>query len=472
MTVVMWFRRDLRTEDNKALARAIASGRPIVCLFHINPQQLKPIPTVNQQAFFQSVKQFRQELCQQGIDLHVISGDWEEAFSGLADRLPGWTDVYFNYDEAGFGRGRDQRAAQFFRERGIRMHAYQDHHLHGSQEVLNKLGRPYQVFTPYFQVWRDLPKETPLSVVLSLGKWQSLETAASTLQELERLAGSSRHHLPGSGAAKQRLADFVQTELANYDRYRDFPAIPGTSQLSPYLRTGEISIRTVYQTVSQAPASPGQATFIKELAWRDFYNMVYVANPEQKDEAIQPAFCHLVWDNDEVLFEAWKAGRTGYPIVDAAMRQLAETGWMHNRLRMIVASFLTKDLLIDWRWGERYFQAMLMDYDAASNIGGWQWAASTGTDAVPYFRIFNPVTQGKKFDPEGLFVRSLVPELSQVPDKYLHEPWKMPLDLQASSACLIGQDYPAPIVDHAQQRLKALAIYQEAKERAGEKASR
>lgn len=468
MVSVMWFRRDLRTEDNKALAKAIASGQPILCIFHINPDQLIEPAGPNQQSFFQSVQTFRQHLADYGIDLHLLFGPPVSAFTALQAQLPDWTDLYFNYDEAGFGRGRDQLVAYLLRERGIRIHAYQDHYLHSSQEVHNQMGQPYKVFTPYFWAWQALPKEAPVFVDLALGKWQSLETAAATLQELEQLAGSSRYHLPGSGAAKQRLADFVQTELANYDRYRDFPAIPGTSQLSPYLRTGEISIRTVYQAVSQALASPGQATFIRELAWRDFYNMVHVANPEQKTQAIQPAFRHLVWDNDETFFEAWKAGRTGYPIVDAAMRQLLRTGWMHNRLRMIVASFLTKDLLIDWRWGERYFQTMLMDYDAASNIGGWQWAASTGTDAVPYFRIFNPVTQGKKFDPEGLFVRSLVPELSQVPDKYLHEPWKMPLALQTSSACLIGQDYPAPIVDHAKQRLRALAIYQEAKELAGE----
>lgn len=468
MTLVMWFRRDLRTEDNKALAQALASGQPILCVFHINPDQLREPAGPNQQAFFQAVQAFRRTLAEQEIDLHLLSGDLVTAFSDLADRLPDWTDVYFNYDEAGFGRGRDQRAAAFFRERGIRIHAYQDHYLHGSQEVRNQMGQPYKVFTPYFRAWQALAKEAPVFVDLALGKWQSLPTAPALVQQLDDLAAGPVFYQTGSRAAQERLASFVQTGLATYDQDRDIPSLAGTSRLSPYLRTGELSIRTVYQAVSQAPASSGRATFIKELAWREFYNMIHVAYPDQKDQAIQTAFRQLVWDNDEALFEAWKAGRTGYPIVDAAMRQLRETGWMHNRLRMIVASFLTKDLLIDWRWGERYFQEVLIDYDAASNIGGWQWAASTGTDAVPYFRIFNPVTQGKKVDPAGFFVRSFVPELGRVPDKYLHEPWKMSLDLQASSACLIGQDYPAPIVDHAQQRLRALAIYQESKEIAAE----
>lgn len=464
MTVIMWFRRDLRTEDNKALAKALASGQPILAVFHINPDQLTAKKTANQTAFFQSLAHFRDHLAAANIDLYLMSGDWETCFSQLVQQVPDWTAVYFNYDEAGFGRFRDQKAATFFRQHQIGIHAYQDHYLHGSQEVKNKLGQPYQVFTPYYRTWSDLPKESPISVDLSLGKWQSLETDAGVLQDLGRLAAGVNHHKPGTAAAHQQLADFVATGLAHYDVNRDFPALAATSRLSPYLRTGEIGIRTLYQAISQAPASSGQATFIKELAWREFYNMIHVSFPNQKNQAIQPCFQNLIWLNDQNLFESWQAGQTGYPIIDAAMKQLNQTGWMHNRLRMIVASFLTKDLLIDWRWGERYFQDQLIDYDAASNIGGWQWAASTGTDAVPYFRIFNPVTQGKKFDPDGTFVKTYLPQLLHVPKKYLHEPWKMPKDLQVGIGCQIGRDYPAPIVDHTQQRLKAISLYEEAKE--------
>lgn len=192
--------------------------------------------------------------------------------------------------------------------------------------------------------------------------------------------------------------------------------------------------------------------------------MIYVAYPTQKTQAINLSFNHVLWDNNPIWFEQWQKGETGYPLIDAAMIQLRQTGWMHNRLRMIVASFLTKDLLIDWRWGEAYFQEMLIDYDAASNIGGWQWAASTGTDAVPYFRIFNPVTQSKRFDPEGQFIKTYLPQLAKIPTKYIHEPWKMPRDLQVSLKISLGKDYPLPIVDHAERRQLALARYEASKE--------
>ncbi len=266
--------------------------------------------------------------------------------------------------------------------------------------------------------------------------------------------------------ASKQLNRFIQDQLAAYHANRDFPAQLGTSRLSPFLRIGAIGIRTVYHAVRQAPNSLGQATFLKELAWRDFYNMVYVAYPDQKTQPIQKAFSQIEWVNNPDWFQLWKEGKTGYPIVDAAMLQLQKTGWMHNRLRMIVASFLTKDLLCDWRLGEQYFQQQLIDYDAASNIGGWQWAASTGTDAVPYFRIFNPVTQGKRFDPKGEFIKAYLPQLEHVPEKYLHEPWKMPKNLQESVSCIIGTDYAQPIVDHAKQREQAIAKYEWAKEKA------
>lgn len=465
MTVVMWFRRDLRIEDNKALAHAIASGQPIVCLFHVNPDQLSEKTTPSQSRFIQSVLQLRADLAEHGIALHLMMGDWQRSFEALYQRLENWTAVYFNFDEAGFGRLRDQRAAVFFRERGIRIHAYQDHYLHGSQEIKNQKGQAYQVFTPYFKAWRALPKETPVVVDLSLGNWQTLPTEEAVFQKINGLLDKEVSPPVGTANAHRLLEHFVRDGLATYHRDRDYPALEGTSYLSPYLRSGELSIRTVYQAVSQAPASQGQATFIKELAWREFYHMIHVNFPDQKNVAIQAVYREMDWVKDAVTFERWTSGETGYPIVDAAMKQLKTRGWMHNRLRMIVASFLTKDLLMDWRLGEDYFQEMLIDYDAASNIGGWQWAASVGTDAVPYFRIFNPVRQGKQFDPEGQFIKTYLPQLAHVPTAYIHEPWKMSVAEQLAAGCQLGQDYPLPIVDHATQRLKALALYEDAREK-------
>ncbi len=415
MVSVVWFRRDLRMTDHKALAKAIAARQPILCFFHLNEKQLSGSPTPNQSAFLASLMHFQEELKKKNIELHLVYGELLPSLEKLYCDLPDWTDVYFNYDESGFGRKRDQAAATFFREKGIAIHAYQEHYLHGSQEVLNQTGQSYKVFTPYYKSWIQLPKETPISIELSQATWLSMKTSSQVLHQIKHLwDGTSLHYPgteqaqavladfvssslveydkmrdfpakngtsrlssylrsgeisirqvyhPGTEQAQAVLADFVSSSLVEYDKMRDFPAKNGTSRLSSYLRSGEISIRQVYHAVSQAPTSQGQATFIKELAWRDFYNMIYVCHPEQKERSIQPAFDLVEWENHPADLEAWKKGQTGYPIIDAAMRQLSQTGWMHNRLRMIVASFLTKDLLIDWRLGEKHFQEMLIDYD-------------------------------------------------------------------------------------------------------------
>ncbi len=248
--------------------------------------------------------------------------------------------------------------------------------------------------------------------------------------------------------------------MEKYEQQRDFPELNKTSRISRYLRTGELSIRTVWESLQASSNSNGKTAFEKELCWRDFYHMIYVAFPNQKEESIQENYRNIEWENNREYFQKWQAGQTGYPIVDAAMRQLKKTGWMHNRLRMITASFLTKDLLIDWRWGEKYFQQMLHDYDPASNIGGWQWAASTGTDAVPYFRIFNPTTQSEKFDKYGNFIREFVPELYSLPEKWIHQPENMTIDQQKEYGVVIGKDYPFPIVNHKERRKLALTKYE------------
>ncbi|HHH5387786.1 TPA: deoxyribodipyrimidine photo-lyase [Streptococcus pyogenes] len=462
MVSVMWFRRDLRIDDQKALAHAIASQSPTLCVFQFNKEQLNLLHSRNQSSFITSVLAFRKLLKCEGIDLYLMYGDLMTCFEQLLTQLKDWTDVYFNYDESGYGRLRDQKAAQFFKKNGIAVHTYQDHYLHGSQEIINQSGQPYKVFTPYYRIWQNYPKETPIKVELSQGRWLNLETPDDVLRTVESFKDKKYQDVATFDEASKQLNRFIQDQLAAYHANRDFPAQLGTSRL----RIGAIGIRTVYHAVRQAPNSLGQATFLKELAWRDFYNMVYVAYPDQKTQPIQKAFSQIEWVNNPDWFQLWKEGKTGYPIVDAAMLQLQKTGWMHNRLRMIVASFLTKDLLCDWRLGEQYFQQQLIDYDAASNIGGWQWAASTGTDAVPYFRIFNPVTQGKRFDPKGEFIKAYLPQLEHVPEKYLHEPWKMPKNLQESVSCIIGTDYPQPIVDHAKQREQAIAKYEWAKEKA------
>lgn len=461
MKSVLWFRRDLRIEDNMALKAALSGDKPILCVFHFNLKQLSQKKSNNQSAFIKSVLHLKEVLKEKDIQLHLMFGEWDECFEDLSTKLDSWSDVYFNYDETGYGRKRDKKAIEFFKSKGIEIHTYQDHYLHGADEIKTKSNTFYKVFTPYFNNWYDRIKKNPIEIDLNKERFFELKEMPE-INTINEYIGESTHK-PGSEEAYRLLGHFVENNLEKYDVNRDFPYLDATSKLSPYLRSGEIGIRTVYHEISKAEFSKGQQTFIKELAWRDFYNMVYTQNLNQKEEAIQESFDNIRWENDEEYFEKWKNGETGFPIVDAAMRQLKETGWMHNRLRMIVASFLTKDLLIDWRWGEKYFEEMLIDYDKASNIGGWQWAASTGTDAVPYFRIFNPTTQSKKFDPKGEFIIKYIPELKNVDSNKIHEPSKMSKKDQIEVGCEIGKDYPRQIVNHSERRKLAIEIYEDAK---------
>jgi deoxyribodipyrimidine photo-lyase len=265
------------------------------------------------------------------------------------------------------------------------------------------------------------------------------------------------HIEPGARGAHAALQDFLP-RIDRYDETRDLPAVRGVSYLSVHNRFGTLSIRKLAR-LARERRSHGAATWLNELIWRDFYFQILYHFPHAAESAFKPRYDKLSFKNKHLHFTAWCEAKTGYPLVDAAMRQINQTGYMHNRLRMIVASFLVKDLLIDWRWGEKYFADNLNDFDLAANNGGWQWAASTGCDAQPYFRIFNPVTQSQRFDAQGKFIRRYLPELANVPDKYLHAPWTLPPLEQQAAGCVIGRDYPGPIVDHDTARREALALY-------------
>lgn len=467
MDSIMWFRRDLRMEDNTALSKAFENSDSLLLIFHVNPEQFIEASSKNESAFFKTVKVFEKELKEKGAQLHFLYGDLEESFRRVKKEFPDWSDIYLNYDETGYGLKRDQKIAPLFKELGIGVHAYHDHYLHSAQEIKTNAGTAYKVFTPYYNKWIERVKASPIKVSFDVEKIKTTEKFQKDriqfeehYKELIELKDLKVSRL----SAKERMIYFIENALASYHQDRDFPFVDGTSRLSHYLRTGKISIRTLYNEVMKAGNSKGKEVFIKELAWREFYNMVYATNPKQKNQAIKEKFNDIPWENNREHFEAWKIGKTGFPIVDAAMRQLNETGWMHNRLRMIVASFLTKDLLIDWRWGEKYFQEKLVDYDAASNIGGWQWAASTGTDAVPYFRIFNPVTQSERFDKEARFIKKYLPELKKLPAKKIHEPASLTVQEQDQYDVILGQDYPFPVVLHQERRKKAIAVYEESKD--------
>jgi len=335
-----------------------------------------------------------------------------------------------------------------------------------TDEILTGSGKPFHVFTTYKRAWLsrlaqsgqfelaehpldDLPQKLVAGEAAEMPSLADLGFEPTNLAEL--------HIVAGEAGAAHRWQDF-QPRLGRYHETRDFPAVKGPSYLSVHLRFGTVSIRELAR-FAFAQGGDGASTWLSELIWREFYQMLLWHYPDTVGHAFQAKFDALPWPNPPGHFEAWCQARMGYPLVDAALRQLNQTGYMHNRLRMIAASFLVKDLHVDWRWGEAYFAEKLLDYDQAANIGGWQWSAGVGTDAQPWFRIFNPISQSERFDPEGRFIRRYVPELANVPDKYLHAPWKMPAAESERCGVVIGRDYPPPIIDHARAREVTLALF-------------
>lgn len=339
------------------------------------------------------------------------------------------------------------------------------------ETVIKSDGSPYTVFTPFSKTWRSHVQPTTAGLL----------TAPEILPFPSEVNGERIPDIPpdvpplhfpaGESEAHHRLDSFAAGPVYRYEERRNRPDLNATSGLSPYFRFGMLSARQAvvraWQAIESAPSqafAKGAETWLNELIWREFFHSILYHFPHVRTESFRPGYRSLPWENDAEDLAAWKAGLTGYPFVDAAMRQLSATGWMHNRARMVTASFLVKDLAVDWRLGENWFMAQLVDGDVAANNGGWQWSAGTGTDAAPYFRIFNPVTQSKKFDPDGAYIRRWVPELSKVPAKFIHEPWTMPQEVQRLVNCVIGDDYPEPIIDHQWARERALNIYQYQKE--------
>jgi deoxyribodipyrimidine photo-lyase len=339
--------------------------------------------------------------------------------------------------------------------------------------VLKTDGTPYIVFTPFSRKWRALTPPSLRDILPAPERVVTPPGIAGLPIPAEPTLPHDVPFPPGEAEVRGRLDVFLSGDgspVYAYAESRDRMALDGTSRLSPYLRFGMLSARQAVamaglarELAADEDARRSAETWLNELVWREFYQAILYHFPHVLERSFRSNLQAIPWDNDRAAFDAWCEGRTGYPAVDAAMRQLTQTGWMHNRARMIVASFLVKDLLIDWRWGERFFMQHLVDGDPAANNGGWQWTAGTGTDAAPYFRVFNPVNQGKKYDPQGDYVRRWVPELVDIPDRFIHEPWKMPAQTQQSVGCIVGQDYPSPIVDHAWARERTLAAYAQAR---------
>jgi deoxyribodipyrimidine photo-lyase len=465
-----WFRRDLRLDDNAALGRALAQAERVFCCFVFDTEILDALESRADRRvdfIWHSVRELRERLRAAGGDLIVLHGRAREEVPRLAASL-GVDAVVAAEDYEPAAVARDSEVADRLRADGIGFTTVKDTVVFAGSEVLTQAGRPFTVFTPYRNAWLKLVGEAELAPRLARQDLQHLAPPpmATQLPELRELGFAptdlaSAGLRPGERGAQETLDAFLG-RIDAYHEQRDFPALDATSGLATHNRFGTISIRRLAR-LARDRRTAGADSWLAELIWRDFFFQVLHHHPQAAREAFRAEFARIDWPNDERLFAAWREGRTGYPLVDAAMRQLNGTGNMHNRLRMVAASFLVKDLLVDWRRGEQYFAAQLNDFDLAANNGNWQWAASTGCDAQPYFRIFNPVAQSEKFDAEGTFIRRWVPELAKVPAKSIHAPWKLSPTEQTACGCVIGRDYPAPVVDHAIQRERALALYKKAR---------
>jgi deoxyribodipyrimidine photo-lyase len=462
-TTIWWLRRDLRLQDNQALLAALEYSSQVIPVFILDQRLIDSRYSGEKRlAFlFAVLRSLNSDLQERGSRLILRQGNPLDELQKLLDET-GASRVFAEPDYSPFAMQRDGEISRHLPVSWTGSPA-----ILPPEFVLKPNGEPYTVFTPFSKAWKmhfpaggTRPKPPPeristpgniysLSLPLGPSLPKTVPFPATTQEAHRRL---------------ERFTNNIHEGVFQYAAGRDRQDLDGTSRISPYLRFGLLSARQAAEAAQQAirsaadaEARRGAETWLNELIWRDFYIHILYHHPRLRRENFR--LPHVRWQNRQDHFQAWSSGQTGYPIVDASMRQLVESGWMHNRSRMIVASFLTKDLLVDWRMGEQFFMQHLIDGDPAANNGGWQWTAGTGTDAAPYFRIFNPVTQGIRHDPQGKYIRRWLPVLESVPDEYIHEPWKMPRDIQVKSHCIIGQDYPPPLVDHAEARQRALIAY-------------
>jgi deoxyribodipyrimidine photo-lyase len=479
---LVWLRRDLRLYDQAALYYALKESRQVWLAFVFDTEILSPLLQGELDSnglkhdrrvdfIWQGLQKIDEELRAQGSGLIVRFGKPTEIIPQIATDL-GVEAVFTNHDYEPSAIARDTLVQSLLEKRGIAFESYKDQVIFEKKEILTNSNTVFSIFTPYKNNWlktlqeKDIapydctPKEGQLAAIP-----KKLEATLPSLESMGFCSTGIESYLPpGSEAGQQFLEDFL-TRIDQYQISRDFPAIKGVSYLSTHLRFGMLSIRGLVREAHRRmlSGSMGATIWLSELIWRDFYFMILANHPRLADGlAFKPDYDNIQWEsgpNAKKLFKAWCDGKTGYPLVDAAMHQLNQSGYMHNRLRMVVASFLTKDLGIDWRWGEAYFAEHLNDFELSSNNGGWQWASSSGCDAQPYFRIFNPITQSEKFDPEGKFIRRYLPQLNKLSKKSIHAPWEAGHIELEEAGILLGRDYPLPIVNHDQARKNTLVRY-------------
>jgi len=463
---IWWIRRDIRLKDNQTLHAAIQDAENFIPLFIIEPELMETAAPKRRAFILNALNDLNQQLRDLGSQLIIRQGPAKEAFAKIKEDFPQMA-IFAHEDFCPFARERDAEIEDAY---GLSRHPGVV--LRHPSSILKEDGDPYIVYTPYKNKWYEEPLPNPGDLLPIPQDLPPLPV------DIESMAPPKAEEVSGFSAttkeAQARFSDFLEDGIQHYKSQRDRMDLDGTSQLSPYLRFGLLSIREAFAMAHMALIQTQKdktraeiRTWMNELIWREFYTTILYHFPNVMEGPFREDYEDIGWREDAADLEAWQKGQTGYPVVDACMRQLLKTGWMHNRGRMIVASFLTKDLLINWQAGEAWFMKNLVDGDPANNNGGWQWTAGTGTDAAPYFRIFNPILQGKKHDPEGEFIAKWVPELQGLPVKFRHEPWEMDEETAKNYDFKLGRDYPQQIVDHFFARDRTLEAYKSARESEG-----
>lgn len=468
MTSIAWIRRSLRKYDNTALVEASKQDDEVIPFYVIDKEYFSNSELGYPRVRFwrESLQELKASLRQEGKDLVVRRGKPVEQLRNIIEET-GADAVYFNRDYSPYSRERDGKVEEL----PVEVESFKDLVMFEKKEITTNSGDPYSVYSYYRDKWFDREKPRPEKTE----EFSTPEIESDEIPYLEELGFEKPEDMewvwkPGRESGRKRLKDFRE-RIGEYDEKRDLAARDATSRLSPHLKFGTVSIREAFWEAERAKArganDKGVKTWQEELAWRDFYFQMLWNHPNTAEEAYLEQYRDIEWRSKQEAEDDWKRfieGKTGYPFVDAGMRQLKREGWMHNRLRMVVTSFACKDLWLDWRLLHDYFKRMFVDAELSAMIGGIQWAYSIGTDAQPYFRVFNPWTQGEDYDPDGEYIREYVPELENVPDKYIHKPFEMPEEVQEESGCMIGEDYPEPIVDHSEKREKAIERFEDARD--------
>ena len=470
-TGIFWIREDFRIENNPALSFATQNHDNVIALYIYNNNDFDNKREAQKWWVFKSLETLKKELSDYKINLEIVKGDELEIFSKFnkKDKL----SVYWNkiYEPDVIAKGKKIR--DLFIKNEINYKYFKGNILNEFQEITKKDGTPFKVFTPFWrnaeQVYLNQPPSKNYIVKKKIKKITIFKKCIEPIDILPKknwYKKFEKYWKVSENDSKKILKNLIENKIKDYGTSRDIPSIEGTSKLSPYIKHGQIHVGSIWKKCSEIKSKGiGYRKYINELGWREFSHSLINYFPEFLKGNFRKEFDKFPWAKNEKFLKAWKRGMTGYPIVDAGMRELYETGWMHNRIRMVVGSFLVKHLRINWTEGEKHFRNCLLDFNKANNVAQWQWVAGCGADAAPYFRIFNPILQGEKFDKEGNYVKKWVPELKNVPNKFIHKPWEMELKYQEAIKTIIGKDYPGPIVVHEKARAAALEAFQSLKKK-------